>query len=392
MADDFPFLAQLEILPEWEAAARRFLEVGGVAMVLGAPDTGKSTLSQYLVYRAYAAGRPVGLLDLDLGQAHLGPPATLGLGLFPPLTPGDDSLFPQGLYFLGQTSPLGALMEVTVGCRVLADQAAGQGVERLVVNTSGFFQGHGALRLKKAQAELLQPSIILALQRELELEPLLHGLSGITPTPALTPQGGGRKTPEAEEGTASCAPTENSCWPILRLPVSSRVSRRDPEMRRLYREDRFRRYLQEARPWRPPWGAFAWEGLPLGRGRSLPGWRLRQFAQALRVKVLYGEDQGRRVMLLTAQPPPDAAIAEAAGQPDWPQVYWLSWESLQGRLVGLLDGRHRTLSLGLILPAPWDREHLALLTPLAPAAAARVRFVKLGKMRLNPEGQELSHV
>jgi len=28
---DFPFLVDLEILPEWEAAARRFLETGGVA-------------------------------------------------------------------------------------------------------------------------------------------------------------------------------------------------------------------------------------------------------------------------------------------------------------------------------------------------------------------------
>jgi hypothetical protein len=29
----FPFPAHLEILPEWEAAARRFLEVGGVRFV-----------------------------------------------------------------------------------------------------------------------------------------------------------------------------------------------------------------------------------------------------------------------------------------------------------------------------------------------------------------------
>lgn len=62
------------------------------------------------------------------------------------------------------------------------------------------------------------------------------------------------------------------------------------------------------------------------------------------------------------------------------------------RLVGLLDSRHRTLALGLILPIAWDREKLALLAPLAPAAAARVRFVKLGKQRLDQEGQELPHV
>ena len=356
---------------------RHWLEVGGAALVLGAPDTGKSTLSRYLVYRAYAAGRPVGLVDLDLGQSHLGPPAALGLGLFPPLIPGDDSLSPQGLYFIGQTSPLGALLEVAVGCRLLADQAVSHQVTRLVVNTSGFIQGPGALRLKKAQVELLQPGLILALQREQELEPLLRGL------------GGGRAVREPPLRQDDC---EDSGWQTLRLPVSSRVSRRDPETRRLYREERFRRYFHGAGQVRLPWSAFTWEGLPLGQGWPLPPWRLRQFGQSLGIKVLYGEGQGRRAVLLTEQPPPDPAAAESVGRPDWDHVRWLSWEGLQLRLVGLLDARHRTLALGLILPIAWDRENLALLTPLAPEAAARVRFVKLGKLRLNLEGQELPHV
>ena len=58
--------------------------------------------------------------------------------------------------------------------------------------------------------------------------------------------------------------------------------------------------------------------------------------------------------------------------------------------MGRLDGRQRTL--GLILPVPWALEAPALLSPLAPVAAARVGFVKLGRLRLNLEGQELPHV
>jgi hypothetical protein len=120
----------------------------------------------------------------------------------------------------------------------------------------------------------------------------------------------------------------------------------------------------------------------------LPPWRLEQFGQRLGVRILSGVGLGRRAVLLTERPPPEPAAAESAGWPDWDQVHWLSWEGLQWRLLGLLDGRHRTLALGLILPGPWDQEALALLTPLAPAAATQVRWVKLGKLRLNREGQE----
>ena len=60
--------------------------------------------------------------------------------------------------------------------------------------------------------------------------------------------------------------------------------------------------------------------------------------------------------------------------------------------MGLLDGGRRTLGLGLIIPGPWDPENLALWTPVAPEALSRVRFVKVGKMRLNLRGQELNHV
>jgi len=346
-SDIFPFLATLEVLPQWEAAARRFLEADGAVMVLGAPDAGKSTLCRYLVYRAFAAGLPAALIDLDLGQSHLGPPTCLGLGLFPPRLPGDDGLSPEGLFFIGQTSPVGALLEVTVGCRVLADRAARQGVRRLVVNTSGFIQGPGALKLKRSQAELLAPALILGLQSGDELEPLLRGLGAGSP---------GLENPAAG-------------WPLLRLSVSSRARRRGPEERRLYREERFRRYFAQARRLTLPWDSLVWDGLPFGRGEPLDP-----------------KARGRGVVLLVSQPPPGPLMpAVAPGE----TIHWLSWGGVHLRLVGLLDGRRGTLGLGLILPEPFQPRALALWTPLAPEQAGAVRFLKTGKMRLSPEGQEL---
>jgi len=362
--DHFPFLARLEVPPAWVDAARLFLELGGPVMVLGAPDTGKSTLGRYLMYKAFAAGLPAALVDLDLGQSHLGPPATLGLGLFPPRIPGDDSLFPEGLYFVGQTSPLGNILEVAVGCRVLADQAARRGINRMVVNTSGLVHGLGALRLKRSQMELLQPPLILALQREQELEPLLQALGGQTiPGDSLA----GRT--------------------ILRLPISSRTTRKTPDDRRRYREERFRRYFQEARRLALPWRSLVWEGLPWRRGEPLDPEELQRFHQTLGVPVLYGEAEESRKMLLLEEPPrvnPKLPAGES--------LHWLTWESLHLRLVGLLDGDRRTLALGLILPSAWNPEEMVFWTPLISDGPSQVRFLKVGKMRLTLTGKELDYV
>jgi polynucleotide 5'-hydroxyl-kinase GRC3/NOL9 len=381
--EHFPFLARIEVLPEWDEAARRFLGLGGVAMVLGAPDTGKSTLSRYLVYRAYCRGQPVALVDLDLGQSHLGPPATLGLGLFPPRLPGEEGLSPEGLYFIGQTSPLGATLEVAVGCRALMDLAARRGVTRVVVNTSGWVQGLPAQRLKRAQVELLQPSLILALEREQELAPLLRALGCGT---SLGDSLSSETPPLLGEGN-----NEISGWPVIRLPVSSRVTLRSPEERRRYREERFRRYFQGARKITLPWRSLVWEGLPWGQGEPLGAAALEQFHRDLGVKVLHGESRGRGAVLLLAEPPPPHLHLSLPEEGRGP-VQWLSWPALHFRLVGLLDAAHRSLALGLILPSHWDPEALALWTPLPPASAPRVRFLKVGKMKVSLEGRELPYM
>jgi polynucleotide 5'-hydroxyl-kinase GRC3/NOL9 len=372
LLNPFPFLAHLEILPEWEAPAQQFLTSGGPVMVLGAPDTGKSTLSRYLLYRAFTAGLPAALVDLDVGQSHLGPPTALGLGFYPPRRPGDDSLFPDGLWFIGQTSPVGAILEVSVGCRVLVDDAAHRGVRHVVINTSGMVTGPGAWRLKKAQMELLQPPLLISLEREEELTPLLRCLMG-----------------KDDETSSLKAGNRKPKTALLRLPVSSRVIRRSPEERRRYREERFRRYFHKARRLILPWPGLVWDGQPWGLGDPVEKAELGYWSRHLGVPALYGERQERRVVVLVEVPPPELHRPARPGLPEGEAVHWISWQGLYYRLVGLLDAAHRTLALGIILPGPWDPQGLALWTPLPPGLASQTRFVKLGKIKLSLEGREL---
>lgn len=358
----FPFLSGLDVPPAWEQAAGRFVQTEGLTLVLGGTDTGKSTLCRYLVYRAYLAGHRVALIDCDLGQSHLGPPATLGLDLYPPGLPGDDCLIPANLYFIGQTSPVGQVLEVVVGTRWLADQAGHHQVSRVVVNTSGFIQGPGALRLKWAQIELLAPRLILALEQEQELHPLLIPLA--------------RQQPAT----------------LIRLPLSPRAAPKSPEFRRRYREERFQRYFRGSRRYVFPLNRLAWRGLPLGQGEALAVNRLQSLGEYLGTPVLYGETSPYlAVLILTDQGdiPNLSGLADRLGVKN---ILWLTAPTIEMRLVGLLDENFILLALGLILPSAWENQEVTIWSPLPPNQQQRVRHCRVGRLRLNLQGRELNRV
>jgi polynucleotide 5'-hydroxyl-kinase GRC3/NOL9 len=164
----------MEIPAEWERIDLEGLQ--GVLMVVGANDTGKSTFARYLfarLQRQEGRGR-VAFLDGDPGQASLGPPATLTVSM---MLPGGGA-FPEGegvcRYFIGSNSPRGHFLPMLVGAARLAQAAFDRGAYLLVHDTSGFIDpSAGALALKGAEIELLQPALVFALQRQQELEPLL---------------------------------------------------------------------------------------------------------------------------------------------------------------------------------------------------------------------------
>jgi len=179
---------------------------------------------------------------------------------------------------------------------------------------------------------------------------------------------------------------------LIRLPLSSRVTLRPPEERRRYREARFRGYFHQARRLNLPWTSLVWEGRPWGRGEPLSPAALGQFSRDLGAPALYGESQGDRVFLLVEDAPGVHGPSAPETPPEGAAVRRISWQSLKWRLVGLLDAHRRTLALAIILPAPWEPGALPLWTPLPSEAADRVRFIKVGKMQLNLEGREISHV
>lgn len=119
---------------EWSEAAAALLRCGARrVLVVGPADAGKSTFCRILLTEAAAAGRSAELVDADIGQKLVGPPACVTLG-----RASTEGLDLRGLVFVGTTNPLRGWRDVIGGTERLA--AAAQAA-LLVVNTGGLVTG-----------------------------------------------------------------------------------------------------------------------------------------------------------------------------------------------------------------------------------------------------------
>lgn len=160
---------------EHEALVEEAVRERRTVLLVGGLDTGKSTLARALLEAALAAGRACAFLDADVGQKTVGPPATVTLKMLR----GPEDLEPDvlarqdALWFVGSTSPEGHLLQVVSAVARLYAMARERDADLVVVDTSGLISGvHGQV-LKYHKVELLQPDLVVGLQRGEELLPLL---------------------------------------------------------------------------------------------------------------------------------------------------------------------------------------------------------------------------
>lgn len=162
-------------MERYKAVVQRVVASGGVVVLLGGLDSGKSTLARTIAGGAVEAGRTAAYLDADLGQKTVGPPTCVTLRVLrEPADLAPDALArPDALYFVGSTSPQGQLLPLVVGASRLLRRARAEGADLVVVDTSGLISGVYGQILKFHKVELLQPDVVIGLQRGEELEPIL---------------------------------------------------------------------------------------------------------------------------------------------------------------------------------------------------------------------------
>lgn len=160
----------------WRGIAQQVSALAGgkkIVMLAGDTDTGKSTLSAYLANMALGAGLVPCIVDGDIGQGDLAPPASIGAAaIFRQVTDLRDvsaSLFE----FVGNISPSGFERLVAKKLRSILERAATLG-NVCIVNTDGYVRDSG-VQYKLMIAKELQPDAIVCLGENPELLDAIGG-------------------------------------------------------------------------------------------------------------------------------------------------------------------------------------------------------------------------
>jgi polynucleotide 5'-kinase involved in rRNA processing len=142
----------------------------GVVMVMGAANTGKTTMARLLLRDALRAGRSVALVDADIAVPTVGAPACVGLRWVRSETDLTDLARPDSMRFVGSTQPQGVVLPHVVATTKLIEEAR-KGADFIVLDTSSIVSGVVGQTLAYHVTELCDPTLIIAIQRGEELEP-----------------------------------------------------------------------------------------------------------------------------------------------------------------------------------------------------------------------------
>ncbi len=141
-------------------------------MVMGGSDTGKTTLIECLA-GFLSTGTETGIVDLDMGQSHVGPPTTVSWGKVAGVFRDWNDIAVEDFYFTGTVTPFGSLVPSVVGAKLMTDRALSS-VTKVVVDTTGLIAEPAGRVLKQNKIDIISPDVVLALERSEELGHILE--------------------------------------------------------------------------------------------------------------------------------------------------------------------------------------------------------------------------
>jgi polynucleotide 5'-hydroxyl-kinase GRC3/NOL9 len=347
----------LTIPPEWRIAAIEIASHGGPVVVIGAPGSGKTTFCLYLAGLYCRSGKKVAWIDADPGQPMIGPPAAISLSVY---TEAADLLkrkTPLVMSFIGNTSPVGRLLEMISGLQKLHGLARALAPDVILINTCGLVNGGAARELKFHEIDMIAPRYVVALQKDAEVEHLL-------------------------------APHSHRAGLLTyRLPMPPDARASTGEARRAARERRFKEYFRGADFQEISLHDVGIHGQGLGTGERLGFRDINRISKILRAIVIHAELCVDRLFLIVEGEYAGDELFAAKEQYGVREITVVKRSEMDHLLIGLNDDRNLCLGLGILRVIDVKELFIKVITPLRDVS--QVRHISLGSLRVSPAGGEL---
>lgn len=334
----------------WQEEGEGIVREGGVAMVVGAVDVGKSTFCAALAYHALQLKKKVAVVDADIGQSDIGPPGTIGMGFAHPDMNELADIPLSYLYFVGDISPQGHFLDMVVGTQKVVHKALSLGAELVLVDTTGLVSGMPARKLKNFKIEAIRPNHLIALQRGSEVEHILR------------------------------------CWEktkwlkIYRLPPSPLAVVRSFEERKVNRERKVISHFTNASLLTIPFEQVAFKNFPIFNISPLHPSLIALLEEKWGAKFFWGEGDKAGIMLVSESKCKERStfpLEKMTGR----RVSVISVDDLQNRYVGLLDAQGEYIDVGIMKKLDFVERKLYLLTPLKDGG--KISTVVLGSLKID---------
>lgn len=336
---------------EWDQLVTRILserKEGSLytIMVMGEVDTGKTFFSTYLANRLMEKLKRTAILDCDTGQSDIGPPGTFGM-----LVMKEPVVFlteeqPTHLYMLGAHSPGLHFLPALTGLVAMNEKAKAE-ADALIIDTTGWVQGDGGRAIKKAKMDLVNPQMVILMQRGNELEHLVKHL-----------------------------PASH----VVRLPVSKKASPTSQLERKSLREMVSTRYFKDAKFLEIPFSqvysdrSYFLTGTTLTLDGTFHAERLSAWEGTLVIT------SGALMPEITKNWPKDLGMIRnfVAGEE-------------KGLMVALLDAEQNCLAIARLEEFDFLKNTFRLRTPFK-GTADKIKGIQFGSLKITEKGEEAGFI
>ncbi|MBS3815191.1 MAG: hypothetical protein KGY45_01360 [Hadesarchaea archaeon] len=341
-------LPERTIPPEWDSLVEEIIEKKPkTIIVMGQVDTGKTFFTTYVANSLLRHEMKSAVVDTDIGQSDVGPPGTIGMGIVDKPISLMTDVQTQDSYFVGSMSPSGHMLEFMVGMKKVAER----GLEKsdlVIVDTPGWVFGGPGRALQLYGAELLEPDLVVALQRENELEHLLKSM-----------------------------PSQ-----VRRISVSEKVRERSKSERSFLRQETLSKYFDGSKELNLDLEKVRLERCYLGTGEEIN-------PDDLGVEgVLHAEEILEGLVIVTESKLSEEDIQ--ALKNEYGKIIEIKKGSEKHVLVSLIDENNDLLSVGLINEINYEEKKLSVITPIQNGGL--VSAIQIGSMKIKPNGEEIGTV